>query len=248
MAKMRFFARRNAKEILRDPLSVFFGLAFPLVLLLLLSLMNRSIPVQAGMTLFQIEALTPGIGVFGLSFLALFTATLISRDRCSSFISRLYTSPLTGRDFILGYLLPLLPMALAQLLVNYATALLLGLEPSARILLACAVSLPMAVVHIALGMICGTLLSEKAVGGVCGALLTNLSAWLSGTWFSLELLGERFRKVAELLPFAKGVEAARAALSGDTAALLSGFWVESAWAVGLLILAIALFSRKMRVK
>lgn len=248
MAKTLCFAGRNTKEILRDPISAIFGIVFPIVLLLLLSLINSSIPAEAGMTLFEISSLTPGVAVFSLSFLALFAAMLISKDRGSSFILRLYTSPLTGSGFIWGYLLPLVPMALIQLLVCYMAALLLGLELSGNILLACAVSLPVGVVNIALGMIFGTLLSEKAVGGVCGALLTNVSAWLSGTWFSLELVGGAFRKIAYLLPFANAVDAARAALSGNYGEIWNKLWIVLAWAVGLLLVAVILFTKKMKVK
>ena len=106
MRRMRFFASRNAREILRDPISVGFGVAFPILLLLLLSFLNRHIPAEAHMTLFEPEQLAPGVSVFSLSFLALFSALLLSRDRSSALILRLYASPLTGRDFILGYLLP----------------------------------------------------------------------------------------------------------------------------------------------
>ena len=185
MRRMRFFASRNAREILRDPISVGFGVAFPILLLLLLSFLNRHIPAEAHMTLFEPEQLAPGVSVFSLSFLALFSALLLSRDRSSALILRLYASPLTGRDFILGYLLPMLPMALAQTLVCLLAAIPLGLPVSWRILACTAVNVPIALVNLALGMLCGTLLPEKAVGGMCGALLTNVSAWLSGIWFSL---------------------------------------------------------------
>ena len=176
MRRMRFFASRNAREILRDPISIGFGIAFPILLLLLLSFLNRHIPAEAHMTLFEPEQLAPGVSVFSLSFLALFSALLLSRDRSSALILRLYASPLTGRDFILGYLLPMLPMALAQTLVCLLAAIPLGLPLSWRILACTAVNVPIALVNLALGMLCGTLLPEKAVGGMCGALLTNVSA------------------------------------------------------------------------
>ena len=215
MRRMRFFASRNARDILRDPISVGFGVAFPILLLLLLSFLNRHIPAEAHMTLFEPEQLAPGVSVFSLSFLALFSALLLSRDRSSALILRLYASPLTGRDFILGYLLPMLPMALAQTLVCLLAAIPLGLPVSWRILACTAVNVPIALVNLALGMLCGTLLPEKAVGGMCGALLTNVSAWLSGIWFSLDLGGKAFRRIAYALPFANAVDAARAALAGD---------------------------------
>ena len=111
--KMLTFAKRCTKEILRDPLNLAFGLGFPLVLLLLLSAMQANIPVP----LFQIGHLTPGITVFGLSFMTLFSATLVSKDRESAFLQRLYTTPLTAVDFILGYMLPMIPIALGQTVI-----------------------------------------------------------------------------------------------------------------------------------
>ena len=124
---MRFmtFASRNTKEILRDLLTLFFGLGFPLVLLFLLSAINSGIPKEAqnATVLFQIQNLAPGITVFGLSFISLFSAMLISKDRTTSFMMRLFTSPLKAREFILGYTLPLIPMAVAQTLICYTASL-----------------------------------------------------------------------------------------------------------------------------
>ena len=135
------FAKRCAKEILRDPINLGFGLGFPLVLLLLLTAMQKNIPVH----LFEIDTLTPGITVFGLSFLTLFSATLIARDRESAFLQRLYTMPLTGWDFILGYMLPILPIAVAQSAICYLIAILLGLSVTMNIIYAILMILPIAI-------------------------------------------------------------------------------------------------------
>ncbi|MBR7161364.1 MAG: ABC transporter permease, partial [Clostridia bacterium] len=180
--KMLTFAKRCAKEILRDPLNLVFGLGFPIVLLLLLSAIQSNIPVS----LFEIDSLTPGITVFGLSFMTLFSSTLLARDRESSFLQRLYTTLLKAGDFILGYMLPMIPIAAAQGIACYAVALALGLRVSLRIVYAVLMMIPISVFYIALGLLCGSLFNVKQVGGICGALLTNLSAWLSGVWFDLE--------------------------------------------------------------
>ena len=105
------FASRNAKELQRDVLTSIFGIAFPIVLLVLLSVINSSIPKEAHMTLFEIKNLTGGISAFGLVFLSLFSALLVSKDRCTAFIIRLYASPLKPSGYILGYTVPLIPMA-----------------------------------------------------------------------------------------------------------------------------------------
>ena len=209
--RMLTFAKRCAKEILRDPLTLGFGLGFPLVLLFLMSAIQANVPVS----IFEIDTLTPGMTVFGLSFMTLFSATLIARDRESALLQRLYTTPLTGLDFILGYMLPLLPIALGQTVICYLAAIPLGLTVRVNILCAVLGILPMAVFNIALGLLCGSVLGVKQVGGICGALLTNLSAWLSGVWFDLTLVGGFFEKLAGILPFMHAAELEKALLDGD---------------------------------
>ena len=211
------FAKRCFKEILRDPINLGFGLGFPLVLLLLLSALQANVPVH----LFEINALTPGITVFGLSFMTLFSATLIAKDRESALLQRLYTTPLTGTDFIIGYMLPLLPIAVGQSLICYLFAIPLGLTVSINILYAIIGIIPMAVFNISLGLLCGSVLGVKQVGGICGALLTNLSAWLSGVWFDLELVGGFFEKAANALPFLHAAELEKALFQGNFEAAAS---------------------------
>ena len=239
--RMLAFAQRNTKEILRDPLNLFFGLGFPLVLILLLSAIQANIPVA----LFEIRHLTPGITVFGLAFMTLFSATVIAKDRSSALLQRLYTTPLTPLDFILGYTLPILPIAVAQCLICYGAAVLLGLEITVNILYAVAFILPVSVLYIGLGLLCGSVFTDKQVGGICGALLTNLSAWLSGIWFDLELVGGAFQKIAYALPFVHAVELERAALLGDFSGILPHLWWVLGYAVVILLAAVLLFLRQM---
>lgn len=236
------FATRNTKEILRDPINLVFGLGFPLVLIVLLSVIQANIPVS----LFEIQHLTPGITVFGLSFMSLFSATIISKDRGSSFLQRLYTTPLTPMDFILGYTLPIIPIAIAQSVVCYAAAIVLGLDITINILYAIISIIPVSILFIALGLLCGSVLNDKQVGGVCGALLTNLSAWLSGIWFDLELVGGTFKKVANALPFVHAVDMERAILSGNFQDVLSHLWWVLGYGIALFIIAILLFLRQMK--
>lgn len=240
--RMLTFAGRTAKEILRDPLNLAFGLGFPLVLLFLLSVIQANIPVA----LFDLRRLTPGITVFGLSFITLFAATLISKDRSSSFLQRLYTTPLTALDFILGYTLPMIPMAVAQSGVCYIAALILGLKGSVTIVYATAFIIPVSILYIALGLLCGSVLNDKQVGGICGALLTNLSAWLSGIWFDLELVGGTFQKIACALPFVHAVQLEQAVLAGNFTNISPHFWWVLGYAAVSLAAAVPLFLRQMK--
>jgi ABC-2 type transport system permease protein len=239
---MLTFARRNLKEIIRDPLNLAFGLGFPIILLLLLSVIQANIPVS----LFEIDHLTPGITVFGLSFITLFSASLISKDRGSALLQRLYTTPMTARDFIFGYTLPIIPIAIAQCLICYAVAAILGLKITVTILYAIIFIVPVALLYIALGLLFGSILTDKQVGGICGALLTNLSAWLSGIWFDLNLVGGAFKKVSYLLPFVHAVDMERAVLNGDMATALPHLlWVLG---YGILITSIAVLCFYRQIK
>ena len=240
--RMLTFAKRCTKEILRDPINLGFGLGFPLVLLALLSALQANIPVS----LFEIDTLTPGITVFGLSFITLFSATLIAKDRESALLQRLYTTPLTGLDFIIGYMLPILPIALGQSIICYLFAIPLGLTVRVNVIYAIIGIIPMAIFNIALGLLCGSLLGVKQVGGICGALLTNLSAWLSGVWFDLNLVGGAFKKIANILPFYHAVEMEKALVSGNFGEVAVHIFTIILYSILITAVAVFCFLRQMK--
>ncbi|MDE7424044.1 MAG: ABC transporter permease [Lachnospiraceae bacterium] len=236
------FSGRTAKEILRDPLNLGFGLGFPLILIFLLSAIQANVPVS----LFEIESLTPGITVFGLSFMTLFAATLIAKDRESALLQRLYTTPLTALDFIFGYVLPILPIVVAQSVICYVVAILLGLPVTVTIVYAVLFIIPISLFFIALGLLCGSVFGVKQVGGICGALLTNLTAWLSGVWFDLNLVGGAFKKIANALPFVHAVELERAVLKGNYADIFPHIYWVLGYTIVAVIVAVLLFLRQMK--
>lgn len=236
------FASRNNKEIIRDPLNIIFGIGFPLIILFLLTAIQSNVPTN----LFEIDKLTPGIAVFGLSFISLFSGTLISKDRINSFLMRLFSSPLKASDFIIGYILPLLPLAIIQSAICFIVAIFLGLSLTWNILLALIVLIPTSFLFIGIGLLAGTVFNDKQVGGICGALLTNLTAWLSGTWFELSLVGGAFEKIAYMLPFVHAVEATRAAVYGDYNSIMPHLLWVIFYASGIMIIAIYVFNKKMK--
>jgi ABC-2 type transport system permease protein len=244
--KTLLFAKRNTKEILRDPINLFFGLGFPLILLLLLNVISSAIPAEANNDMFSIENSAPGIATFGTAFFALFAGMLLAKDKTTSFLMRLFTSPMTAMNFIMGYTLPLLVMAVAQIVITFGLAGLLGLPISANTLLAVLTVMPIAVLFVGLGLLCGSLLSEKAVSGICGALLTNIAGWFSGVFIPLDLIGGVIKQAAEALPFYHSVEAAKAAISGNPAEIMGHLAVVLAYVIVSYVLAILAFRSKMR--
>jgi len=234
------FASRNLKELIRDPMMMIFSVGFPVVLLLLFTAIQSSIPVS----LFALDSITPGLAAFGLSFISLFSGMLLAKDRSTSFLMRLFASPLTAADYMIGYMIPLLPIAVAQSAICFLLAFVLGLPVTANVLLSILVLIPTAVLFIGIGLMMGSLVNDKAVGGI-SSIIINVSAWLSGTWFDIKLVGGTFKKIADVLPFVHSVNAARAALSGDYAAILPNLAWVSGYAVVILAIAVVLFRRKM---
>lgn len=240
--RMLTFSKRNFKEIVRDPLNLCFLFGFPVVLMILLSAIQANIPVS----MFEIAHLAPGIAVFGLAFMTLFSATLISKDRQSSFMHRLYTTPMKSSNFILGYTIPLIPISISETLVTYAFAIMLGLEISINVVVSIVLMIPIALLYIGIGLLCGSLFNDKQVGGICGALLTNLSAWFSGIWFDIDVVGDGFKKIAYALPFVHSVEMQRAVISGNYSDVLPHFCWVMGYSVIILAIAIFVFLRQMK--
>lgn len=228
--RIKAFSVRVAKEILRDPLTLMFGIGFPVILLLLLSVIQANIPVA----LFEVGSLTPGISVFGLAFMTLFTGQIIAKDRESAFMLRLYTTPMKATDFLIGYVCPMLLISLLQCAVCYLVAFALGLPISLNVLMGIIGVLPIALFYVSLGLLCGSSMTTKQVGGICGALLTNVSAWLSGIWFDIKLIGGAFETLANLLPFIHSVEFVRAIVAGNSA----GVFEHLLWVIGYTLLTI----------
>ena len=243
--RMVLFAKRNIKEILRDPVNLFFSLGFPLVLLVLLSIINAAIPPEAKNTMFQIQNLAPGLAMFGSVFMALFAGMLLSKDRTSSFLMRLFTSPMTAADFILGYTLPMLVMTIVQAAITLLAAGAFGLDIHINILFAISMTAVTSLFFVGTGLLFGSLLNEKAVGGVCGALLTNIAGWLSGVFIPIDLIGGAFKSITHMLPFYHSTEAIRISLGGNFSRMLPHLIVVIGYTIVIFTLAIITFNRRM---
>ena len=237
------FSKRNAKEMLRDPLSLIFGVGFPVVLMTALYFLSKSI--EGMPDVFSIGTLAPGMVVFGLSFLSIFLGILISGDRETAFLSRLFASPLTAFDFLLGYTLPCIAVGLIQSAISFAFAALLGLSVSWRLLL-CVFALAVdSLLYISFGILSGTLFSQKALGAF-NTIIVNLSAWLSGTWFDLSLIKGGFKKVCEILPFYRAVEAVKHTLSGDVKETFIDLLIVFTYSAAIFVVSGILFKKKMK--
>jgi len=193
------FSKRNLKEILRDPLGLIFLFLTPISMLILFYLLFHSQTSQ-----FKMSELAPGMISFSHVFLCLFTSLLIAQDRSSSFISRLYTTPLKPYEFILGYTFAIIPIGLIQTIIMIVIGSIF--EPS-FLSLSLLLTIPLSIVSIILftgfGILFGSILSDKAVGGVASIIIMGQSL-LSGMWFPLEEMSHGFNQFIRCLPFRSG--------------------------------------------
>ncbi len=237
--RMIAFAERNIKELLRDPMSLVFCILLPLFFLIIFQQFN--IPVEQ----YSIGNFTPSIILFSFSFISLFTANLVARDRSTSLLSRLFSSPMKPIDYILGYSLALLPLTITQSVFFFATGILLGLHFSINILWAILVLIPISILFIGLGVLVGCISTDKSSGPL-GSIVIQLVAFTSGMWFSIDLAGKVFGYICKGLPFIWAADLTRGVLASNVENLFLSILIIFVYICGVYALTMAIFKRKMK--
>lgn len=248
--KSLVFASRNIKEILRDPISWIFCVGFPLVMLLIMNVVNSSIPAEAGMKLFEIQNLAPGIAMFGLTFVMLFACLLVSGDRTDAFLLRVFTSPMKPAEYILGYILPLIILAAGQsLITGIVSAVMASVQGESisviNMILSIFISIPSIIMYVSFGLLFGTLVNKNAAPGIC-SIIISFSGMLGGIWMDVDAIGGTLGKICGALPFLHSVKAARFAYAGEFAEAFPETGIIAVWAIVVTVLAIMLFRKKMK--
>ena len=248
--KSAFFASRNIKELVREPLSWVFCMGFPVVMLLLMTVINNSIPAEAEMTLFQIEKLGPGIAIFGLTFIMLFASLLVSGDRKDAFLLRVFTSPMKSWEYILGYIMPLIALSTAQFLFAEIISYIMGAVSGTSLnvgnmLFAVVSSLPSMILYVSFGILFGSLFSKNSAPGLCSVIIA-LNGMLGGIWMDVDAIGGTLAGICKAMPFYYTVNSARLAVAGDFAASLVQSAIVLAWAAVVTVLAVVVFRNKMK--
>ncbi len=246
------FTKRNLIEMSRDVLSYIFCIAFPIVMLIIMSIVNSSIPKEAGMSIFRIDNLAGGVAIFGHTFVMLFTALNVTKDRSGSFLIRMFASPMKSSDFTNGYIFPMLIVALVQALITFAASFIISLITGydlkiSGLLIAVLALIPSSLMFTAIGMIFGTLFNEKASPGLC-SIIISLGSFVGGIWYDVDGVGGIMQKISKFTPFYYATKTARAAI--DLNFKMNDFiiplLVVTGFAILLTILACFVFGRKMR--
>jgi len=233
-------AKRNVKEVIRDPLSLGIAVALPLVLLLTLQALGGDDTPFLTPTL-----LTPGIVLFGFVMVMFSSAMILARDRETSLLARLLTTPLRSSDFVSGYSLPYLLVAIVQAVVLLSVGAMLGLGSDGSVVLVALILALMAVFYVALGMILGALLTVAQTSGAYALVL--ILTIFGGAWFDLDEIGGVFLTIGDLLPFKHALDAARAVMAdgaGLSEIATDLYWI-GAYTIGAVALAIVVFQRRM---
>ncbi len=232
------FAKRNYKEIIRDPLSIIFAIILPLFLLYIFQ--QFKIPNEV----YKIENFTPGIIIFSLSFITMFTSNLVAKDRSTSLTTRLGVSPMKEIDYILGYTLSVIPIVLIQNIIFFITATILGLNFNINIIYTIIVSLLVGLLYISLGILIGTITTDKSSSGV-SSIIIQLVAFTSGMYFSSDMVGDTFSNICHKLPFEGTLNIVKGVLNNNYNNLLTSITIFIIYTLIVTILAIILFKKKM---
>lgn len=245
------FTSRNIKELMRDPLGYIFCIGFPLIMLVLMTIIDQSIPKE-GVTTFHIENLAPGVAVFGQMFVMLFTALNISNDRGGTFLMRLYATPMTASDLTAGYIFPMLIVAVVQSIITFIAAFIISLIVGSTLsiggILVCILTLiPSAIMFVGFGLIFGVLFNEKTAPGLC-SIIISLGGFFGSIWFDAESTGGVMLKICKCMPFFYCTKSARSAIvlefSGES--FLLPMLIVLVCAAILTALGCFAFSKKMR--
>ncbi|MBQ9782812.1 MAG: ABC transporter permease [Clostridia bacterium] len=197
------FTKRNLKEVLRDPIVYIFCLAFPFVMLVLFQVIGNF--TQGNTPMFNLPALIPGIIMFSYTFVMLNMALIVSKDRQTFFLKRLYSSPMKSYEFVLGYAIVGFLIGLAQTIICIISGFILAIISKVEyisiisILLLILSQLPILITFIFLGILFGTIFNDKSAPGLCSVLI-SLAGMLGGCWMPLDVMGG-FETFCSYLPF-----------------------------------------------
>lgn len=240
--KALIYANRNLKEMLRDPINLVFTFGLPLFLLIFMTTLNKSLGVNDA---FVVENFAPGIIIFSFSFLSLSSGMLISKDRTSSFLLRMFSSPMRASDYIIGYTIPVMIVAFIQSILLFVASFILGLAISIHIFVAIFFLIIISILFIGIGLFFGSIFSDKQVGGII-SIIIQVVAFTSGMWFSLDLIGGLYKSICIALPFSHAVDLIRLVISGT----YTGIMIHLIWLIVSIIIiytsAILIFNKKMK--
>ncbi len=205
-------------------------------------------PINIETDISQIDFIAPGIIIFGLLIMIPTSGRIMLRDKENRFLNRMLTTPTKPWEFIAGYSLSMVVLAIAQIVIFILLGWLFGMDIVGSILLAFLIFLLTAICSIGIGMVVASLSKSENQGESLSWLFSMPLAIVSGVWFSIEFMPSYIRTFANLFPYAHAVNASRAIITRGVGmeAISGDFFFLVGWAAGIFILGTILFSRTMR--
>lgn len=240
--KTLIYSKRNFKELINDPISIIFIIGLPVFLLIFIVTLNKSINSNDA---FKVNNFVPATIIFSFSFITMFSGMLIAKDRNSSFLSRMFVSPLKPKNYILGYMIPLFLLAIIQSIVLYIVGFIMGLNFNIHIFSSFFFLLLISTLFISIGLILGSLLKDQQVAPI-SSLLVQIVAFLSGMWFNLDLIGGIYEKIGYILPFSHSVDLVRHVLLGEYNKIFINLLFLVLYTTLFLIISIYTFKIRMK--
>lgn len=244
--RIGLLAKRNLKEIIRDPISLGFIFALPIVMEVLFYLIFHDLTSQ-----FQMKYLAPGIIVFSQAFLSLFMGFLISSDRSTSFLTRLFVSKARSYEFIISYILSLFPIVIAQSIIFFLIGGLFDISLiKPEMIYSILLSLVTSLLFMGFGILFGVVCSEKSVGGVASMIISAHSL-LSGMWFPIDGLDNNVVMIMNWLPFKNATILVQNSLNGINNMykdFLLPLLIVTTYSLFVLFLSIIIYKRQMKMK
>lgn len=197
---------RNLHLVYTNWLPLTISLAVPIALVIIFESIYGTIPYS----LFTAQSLAPGVVVFSLSYLTLFSAYLISKDVEDGFLNHL--KDLSVFTIIRSYQIPFLLVGFFQMTVTLITGAFLG-GIYHQIIESTVFYMLFASLMVSVGLIIG-LNFNPAISMTIGSVFTLVDALFCGAWLDVNMLGSLFKTLAYYLPFANGVDISRAMLKG----------------------------------
>jgi ABC-2 type transport system permease protein len=204
-------------------------------------------PLNLKAKITYIDFIAPGIIVFGLLILIPTAARMMVRDKELGFLSRMLTTPTKPSEFIAGYSLCLLAIAVAQIVIFMLMGRLFGMDIVGNIGLAFVTFLLTGLCCIGIGMIIASLTKTQNQAEPLSWLISMPMATISGAWFAIEFMPTWLRSVAYAFPFAHSIDASRDILTRGTGlgAVSNDYMFLGIWTVVVFAAGILLFRRSM---
>jgi len=244
-AARRPFARLLSTELRlfgREPAALFWGFAFPVVLLVVLGLATSGTPSKALGGQVFIVVYTPTLMVFALAILSLSALPVtLTSYREKGYLRRLSTTPVGASRLLAAQMLMMLAVIAIVIVVIGTIARIAFAVPLPHQVAGFVLSLLLgAAAMLGLGTLISAFAPTQRVAGITGSMLFFPSMFFAGLWVPRPEMGSVLRSISDYTPLGAAVAGVQQSLGGQWPSA-GHLLVLAAWAAILCLAAGRLF-------